>query len=286
LGLNTRDTIQVYVFILIQRGTNIFFGTRFHKFLRLPALLPVAIQSRKYLRKRTIPELEQIRYDREFVYRYFESQFRFRSPYWLWRHNHYFKLGSRGFGEPAFHSAWYAVLKHYRPRRLLEIGVYRGQVLSLWSLIGKQLDFPVEVTGLSPFENIGDEVSSYKNLDFVADIESHYEYFGLPDPLLVKMSSTSECAKSIIEHGKWDLVYIDGSHNLPDVISDYESALTGLSDSGVLVLDDSSLYLDQRLHPGRFSGHPGPSEVCQNRAIPEMDWFLSVGHLNFFRKRQ
>jgi len=100
------------------------------------------------------------------------------------------------------------------------------------------------MTGLSPLTNVRGEVSSYENLDLAAYIDSHYKYFGIPESRSVKMSSTSESVKSVIEHGKWDLAYIDGSYNLSNVISDYESAPTGLSDSGIPTHDDSALYLD------------------------------------------
>lgn len=262
----------------------IFSQTNLYKLLRLPALAPVAFRSRQYLKRRAIPELETLRDDRNFVYRYFESQFRFRSPGWIWKHNRYFASEGRGFGEPAFHIAWYEIIKFYKPRRMLEIGVYRGQVISLWTLIGREIGLSIEVAGLSPFTNLGDSVSQYQSLDFIADIKSHFKYFKIANPTLIQANSTSVEGKSIIETGKWDLIYIDGSHDHADVLSDYESSITGLSDSGILVLDDSSLYLDQSIHPGRFSGHPGPSEVCRDRAIPELTWLLSVGHMNFFLK--
>src|SRR5437867_8857080 len=40
----------------------------------------------------------------------------------------------RGFGEDAFHTMWYLLLEEFEPANFLEIGVFRGQVISLVAL--------------------------------------------------------------------------------------------------------------------------------------------------------
>jgi len=49
---------------------------------------------------------------------------------------------------------WYLLLKDLKQTRqkakLLEIGVYKGQVISLWSLIAKHLELTNEVVAISP----------------------------------------------------------------------------------------------------------------------------------------
>ena len=87
------------------------------------------------------------------------TTFAYRCPGALREHRAYFKQAGRGFGEDAFHAMWWLILKEFRPTQLLEIGVYRGQTISLWALIGRLLSLDVEVSGISPFCAAGDSVS-------------------------------------------------------------------------------------------------------------------------------
>jgi hypothetical protein len=71
-------------------------------------------------------------------------------------HRDWVEHNSWGYGARAFHYMWYLLLKddvliRHSPS-LLEIGVYKGQVISLWALIAEQLGRPVEITAISPFE--------------------------------------------------------------------------------------------------------------------------------------
>ena len=88
------------------------------------------------------------------------------SPDKLQQHRAYFKQDSRGFGEDAFHAMWFLLMREYHPLNCLEIGVYRGQVISLWAMIAKELNIPCNIHGISPFTPAGDQVSVYlKNID-------------------------------------------------------------------------------------------------------------------------
>ena len=71
-------------------------------------------------------------------------------------HRDWVEQNSWCYGDRAFHYMWYLLLKddvltRHSPS-LLEIGVYKGQVISLWALIASQLSRPVEITGISPLE--------------------------------------------------------------------------------------------------------------------------------------
>lgn len=71
-------------------------------------------------------------------------------------HRDWVEQNSWGYGHRAFHYMWYLLLKddvlaRHSPS-MLEIGVYKGQVISLWALIAQQLSSPVKITAISPFE--------------------------------------------------------------------------------------------------------------------------------------
>ena len=58
-------------------------------------------------------------------------------------HRDWVEQNAWGFGDRAFHYMWYLLLKDdvltRRSPSLLEIGVYKGQVISLWALIAQHL---------------------------------------------------------------------------------------------------------------------------------------------------
>ena len=64
---------------------------------------------------------------------------------WLLTHRTWIENNESGFGYRAFHYFWYLALKKLALSnsgefKALEIGVYQGQILSLWSLILKKLN--------------------------------------------------------------------------------------------------------------------------------------------------
>ena len=206
------------------------------------------------------------------------------APKWLRAHRLYFAQQGRGFGEDAFHAMWFKLLAEYRPRRCLEIGVYRGQVISLWLLIAERIGFPIEVHGISPFSAAGDSTTAAyaKGIDYHADVITNCEYFSSKRPHLLRAYSTEPEAIALINTGGWDLIYIDGSHDEEVVLADYRNCEPNLSARGLLVFDDSSLYANVRLPRFAFAGWPGPSRIVRDMVANEMSLIASVGHNNVF----
>ena len=222
------------------------------------------------------------------------SQLFMHLPPELIKHREFFEKERRGFGERAFHSAWYWLfLSLYskrvgEPLNLLEIGVYRGQTITLWALIGRALDLKMNVLGLSPFEPAGDSVSKYDNISYCEDVVSNARAFDVEESIsLVKAYSNTIEGKKAIISTPWDLIYIDGSHDYPIVKGDYRNAIQGLRQGGFLVMDDSSLFvldLPISMNWKGFKGHSGPSKVLAEIHDFELVHVMSVGHLNFFVK--
>lgn len=204
----------------------------------------------------------------------------------LQQHRKYFSLESRGFGEDAFHAMWFALFREFKPSTVLEIGVYRGQVISLWALLAEKLGFDCDVHGISPFTPAGDNVSSYlQNIDYYGDVLEHHNHFGLNAPSLYRGFSTELGATEYIKRRSWDLIYIDGSHDYDVALQDYIICRDQLSQNGILVMDDSSLYTDYIPPRFAFAGHPGPSQVVKDLAMNELHFLGGVGHNNVFRRK-
>jgi hypothetical protein len=211
--------------------------------------------------------------------------FHHRCPVEVREHRKFFNQEQRGFGEDALHAMWWLLLRQFKPKRCLEIGVYRGQIISLWSLIARMLNYPCHVHGVSPFSAAGDDVSVYRrDLNYLEDTLGFFQLFDLQVPTLVCSLSTDPPAVAHISGSRWDLIYIDGSHDYEVVFADYCLSRDNLNAGGLLVLDDASIGSAFRPPAFSFAGHPGPSRVCHEIARRELLFLGAVGHNNVFLK--
>ena len=223
--------------------------------------------------------------DRGDLYAYMHHYLHHLAPPAIRKHRKYFCKEARGFGEDALHSMWFTMLREFRPVRCLEIGVYRGQVLTLWGVVAREISYSCSIHGISPFSSVGDNVSNYSDdIDYYSDTLEFHRVFNLSEPNLLRALSTDRTAFDYIMAESWDLIYIDGNHDYDVALSDYFLCRDALSSGGLLVMDDSSLGTSYKPLSFSFAGHPGPSRVVQERAMNEMNFLGGVGHNNVFRK--
>ena len=200
-------------------------------------------------------------------------------------HRAYFLIDFRGFGEDAFHSMWWRLFRRFKPTSFLEIGVYRGQVISIIALLAKLDATRCEVTGISPFSASGDSVSIYRSdLNYLEDTLTHFKHFGLPEPTLVNAYSTDPEALATIASRTWDMIYIDGNHDYDVAVRDWEACSKAVKPGGLVILDDSGL--STCYHPPAFAtgGHPGPSRLASEIHPEHFREILQVGHNRVFQK--
>ena len=207
-------------------------------------------------------------------------------PEELKKHRRYFLQDQRGFGEDAFHVMWWTLFREIRPKSFLEIGVYRGQTLSLAALLQRTLGIKGSVTGISPFSPAGDAVSTYReHLDYLQDTQLNFRAFGLPAPELLKAYSTDQTATNRIRQEAWDAVYIDGNHDYEVARADWLLCSANIYRGGIIVLDDATL--GTKYTPPHFAtaGHPGPSQLATEINPAEFREILRVGHNRVFQKQ-
>jgi hypothetical protein len=182
---------------------------------------------------------------------------------------------------------WFLLYREFQPKSFLEIGVYRGQMLSLLALLQKQWTGVVDVTGISPFTPLGDSVSRYpEDIDYLADTLQNFERFNLPPPHLVRALSTDREAVNHIVSRRWDCIYIDGGHDYETVKADWEVCSRSLAPNGIIVFDDAALHTSYRPPPFAIKGHPGPSRVAAEVDRTRFREILQVGHNYVFQKQQ
>lgn len=208
------------------------------------------------------------------------------APGFLKAHRNYFRQNQRGFGEDAFHVMWYALCMICKPSSFLEIGVYRGQVISLVSLTTRSLGFNCAVCGVSPFSDAGDSVSKYSApVNYLEDTLENFEFFKLPPPQLIKGLSTSTGVIERFSFRKWDLIYIDGNHEYEVAKSDFVHCEKVLAPGGKIVLDDSALGTAFKAPLYATAGHPGPSRLASELESFGFCEVLRVGHNRVFQKQ-
>ncbi|HWF66723.1 MAG TPA: class I SAM-dependent methyltransferase [Acidobacteriaceae bacterium] len=219
------------------------------------------------------------------IYRYMHHYLHQLAPQELRDHRAYFSDARRGFGEDAFHAMWFLLLREFRPSDCLEIGIYRGQTISLWGLIAELCDFSCKLSGISPFSSAGDKTSVYMpKIDYWADTQASLARFSDLKANFLKAFSTDQNAKTFIAAHSWDMIYIDGNHDYDVALSDYQMCRDHLAPGGLLILDDSSLYSSYRPPLFAFPGHPGPSRVLRDFAMKELVFLGAVGHNSVLRK--
>ena len=212
------------------------------------------------------------------AFRYFHQ----RLPREQQEHRAFFRSG---YGEDAFHVLWHLLLEHYRPTNFLEIGIFRGQIISLVALWAQQAHRACEVYGISPFSAAGDSVSTYSDeIDYYADTLANFEKFSLPRPQLLRAHSTDPEAVQLIASRSWDMIYIDGNHDYEIVRVDWQNCARHVKPGGLIVLDDAGL--DTAFAPPLFAtpGHPGPSRVAREIDRAGFREVLQVGHNRAFEK--
>ena len=203
----------------------------------------------------------------------------------LREHRVFFSSGRRGFGEDAFHTMWALLFERFKFQSYLEIGVYRGQTLSLAALLQRRGGLAGKVAGISPFEAVGDSVSTYLGgVDYQADTLANFAHFSLPPPILLKAYSTEERAREFIRSGPWDCIYIDGNHDYEVVRADWEASAAATRIGGVIVLDDSALDTAFVAPAFASAGHPGPSRLATEIDPGCFREILRVGHNRAFQR--
>ncbi len=200
-------------------------------------------------------------------------------------HRAYFEIDARGFGEKAFHAMWFLLFREFRPKSFLEIGVYRGQTLTLAALLSRKFELNCFVQGISPFSSAGDAVSKYRrDVDYYKDTLENFAHFSLPAPALLKAFSTDETAKKLIAARSWSFAYIDGNHDYEIARQDWDLCAANLQPNGIIVLDDSGLTSKYRPSIFATAGHPGPSRLAQEVDKKCFREILQVGHNRVFQK--
>lgn len=228
-------------------------------------------------------------------------------PY-LKEHRDWVEKFKWGYGDRAFHYMWYLmltqdILKRNNPL-MLEIGVYKGQVISLWSLISAKEKIIPNIYAITPLlgkqilprylnrlmqilnKKYREDVKAgnfYQNDDYLSCIKRIYDQFNLDisSVNIVKGYSHDPQVKKVMADLAFDLIYIDGGHRYEEVLEDIAFYGERVKPGGYLVLDDASFY-----EPGTifFKGYESVSRAAEEMDKNKFVNVLNIGHNRVFKR--
>lgn len=191
-----------------------------------------------------------------------------------------------GFGERAFPWLWHLVVQEL-PKNFtfMEIGVFKGQTLSLVKLLADMQGKKVKRYGVTPLSSEGGVWES----DYRKDIETIHDQFKLAKDYTLLEGLSEDPA--IIEKAsklKLDVLYIDGGHEERHITNDIEQYSHLVKPGGFMVIDDCCNSFHMPF--GYFQGIQSVTVVVDKRLPPygtsnEWEFVFSVVHNRVYRRR-
>lgn len=211
---------------------------------------------------------------------------------YLQQHRDWVTGNDWGYGEKQFHWMWNLLIreapKHFK---MLEIGVFKGQTISLISLLNKQYRKEGQIFGLTPLTKSGDQYATHPDIDYEAAISTIYGTFGLDAEDLTifhGLSTDSLLIEQAEAVGPYDMIYVDGCHDYAVVVSDIEHSIRMLKSGGYLAIDDASsnLQIPDGMIRMNWRGLPDVSRAVTDTLEnnPQFVHLFAIGHNRVFRK--
>lgn len=153
-------------------------------------------------------------------------------------------------------TVWEKFLKKFKNRKnlsFLEIGCFEGQS-TLWLLENILTQPNSKIVVIDTFAG-GDDQKHFgvKTGNLLKRFKENLKDYISEDPeenkVIIKKGFSSEILKKL--EGKFDFIYIDGSHIAKDVLEDAVLSWELLNDNGIMIFDDYSWdrYNDETLNP-------------------------------------
>lgn len=200
----------------------------------------------------------------------------------LSRHRTWVEQMVFGFGERSFHYLWLLLVNELPNEfKFLEIGVFRGQTLSLVALIAKYTCKTSHITGVSPLDN----TDGHWDSDYVADVAQIHDEFEVSQPKIIKgLSTDPEIINQTKTGAPYDLIYIDGGHTSEVVTSDLQHYPEMVKKGGYLVIDDCNNEMNMPF--GFFQGIAPVTDakIAWLKGNKDFEFVCSVVHISVFRR--
>ena len=198
---------------------------------------------------------------------------------------HFLKL--LGCGELPFYWSWYLLVNKMENNfNFLEIGVYKGRILSLIKLLSDLQNKNVNIFGITPLDDSSDKFSKYEKIDYLSEIKNSFLNFNLSlnDVKIIKGFSQNNEVIEKVKDIKFNIIYIDGCHDYSIVCQDIDNYSKLLCQGGFLIMDDASSYINNPY--GQFLGHKDVGKAIIDKLDNNLDFkhLYAVGHNRVWQK--
>ncbi|MFA6049691.1 MAG: class I SAM-dependent methyltransferase [Candidatus Paceibacterota bacterium] len=188
-----------------------------------------------------------------------------------------------GHGDRPFQAFW-KMLVDEMPQdvNFLEIGVYKGQILSLMELLATQTGKNIQITGVTPLYD--EPFAAYNRLPY---IENLFNYFDLSMDRTKIIDGSSHEPNIIAEvktKAPYDIVYIDGDHSYEGALQDIVEFGPMLKVGGYMVVDDAANY--KKMPAGIWAGIIDVSNAVRDtlEKDPNYKEVFTIRHIRVFVK--
>lgn len=190
-----------------------------------------------------------------------------------------------GFGERSFQWMWKLIVDEMpKEFTFMEIGVFKGQTLSLCKLLADWIGKKAKRYGVTPLSTEGGVWDS----DYKRDIKIIHDEFKLKNDYTL-IVGLSEDPATIEEASKipLDILYIDGGHEERHITNDIDNYAHLVKPGGYLVIDDCCNSM--RMPFGYFQGIEPVTKVVDDKlpltGTKDWEFILSVVHNRVYRRK-
>jgi Methyltransferase domain len=225
-------------------------------------------------------------------------------------HRRHIEEQQLGFGDPAFHRMWDLLLdaaaRRFGSVDALEIGVYKGQVISLWALLARRGRVDLRIHAISPLAgqprpkwNLRSRLrrrldarlreriavgNFYEEADYLQLVSDLFRHCGedFARVTLHRGLSTDPAVLQALAQAQYQLVYVDGDHTFEGARHDFLHFGPKVVPGGWLVADDAGADL-----PGTAFWKGYPETTAAAKLIDGLGFrnVLNVGHNRIFERR-
>lgn len=207
-------------------------------------------------------------------------------------HRDWVVLNEWGYGNRSFHWMWNLIISTLKDDfKFLEIGVFKGQIISLISYLNYLYKKDGQIFGITPLNTTGDKYATHPDINYEEAIQRIYAQFNLSgnDLNIIEGLSTDKTSIDIAEQcGPYDVVYIDGGHDYETVINDINTYSKMISVKGFLIMDDASndLKIPNGLIRLDWKGLPDVTKAVNDTLDTDVNFKLlfAVGHNKIYQR--
>jgi len=176
--------------------------------------------------------------------------------------------------------------------KFLEIGIYKGQIISLVQALATRTNRDVQIIGVTPLR----DPEFNNNEDRMPDIIRLFDSLNITrdnTDIIDGRSQTPSVVEKVKTFGKVDLMFIDGDHSYNGAFFDMNVYAAQLKSGGLLVIDDTNnfknfphLYDPIHKRETLFTGLEDVSRATRDALEnnPQFEELLACMHVRIFQK--